>query len=276
MNAEHEGKEAAENFRLQHKLENQPLGDLIALVEQTTGHDVAVLDVDRDEHGLTMTDPARNVTFIGIARTRNPMRQRSTLAHELAHVLFKDRQSTNNLGARSHAEIRADAFARHLLTPEKGLTQFLDNKKELSDSDLSSVVQHFLVSPALATIAIHSAGYISDATKNSWMQISTPQLAIRFGWNDQYRALQNSSDYTRPPQRLLARAIEGYAEGVISLQTLATLRGTAIEVVQEDMASAGITPEHIAIPQIDADYLSSTPIDWDDIYGNGIPQDSIQ
>ncbi|MBF0949989.1 MAG: ImmA/IrrE family metallo-endopeptidase [Actinomyces sp.] len=276
MNAEHEGKEAAENFRLQHKLENQPLGDLIALIEQTTGHDVAVLDVDRDEHGLTMTDPARNVTFIGIARTRNPMRQRSTLAHELAHVLFKDRQSTNNLGARSHAEIRADAFARHLLTPEKGLTQFLGNKKELSDSDLSSVVQHFLVSPALATIVIHSTGYISDSTKKRWMQISTPQLATRFGWNDQYQALQNSSDCPRPPQRLLARAIEGYTEGVVSLQTLATLRDTTIEVVQEDIASAGITPQHIAIPQMDANDLPSTSIDWDDIYGNGIPKGSVQ
>jgi Zn-dependent peptidase ImmA (M78 family) len=45
---------------------------------------------DLAEHGLTMRDPRRNAVFIGVARTRNPMRQRSTLAHELGHVLFED------------------------------------------------------------------------------------------------------------------------------------------------------------------------------------------
>jgi Zn-dependent peptidase ImmA (M78 family) len=68
----------------------QPLGDLVAVIEQATGIDVAVLDVGPDEHGLAMRDPARGTVFIGVARTRNPMRQRSTLAHELGHVLFGD------------------------------------------------------------------------------------------------------------------------------------------------------------------------------------------
>ena len=90
VNTETEGRAAAERFRREHHLGVQPLGDLVAVIEHVTGIDVAVLDVGPDEHGLTMRDPDRAAVFIGVARTRNPMRQRSTLAHELAHVLFED------------------------------------------------------------------------------------------------------------------------------------------------------------------------------------------
>ena len=51
---------------------------------------LAVLDAGPDEHGLTMRDPVRGTVFIGVARTCNPMRQRSTLVHELGHALFGD------------------------------------------------------------------------------------------------------------------------------------------------------------------------------------------
>ena len=90
MTAEAEGSETAGRFREEHHLGAQPLGDLVAVIEQATGIDVAVLDAGPDEHGLTMRDPVRGTVFIGVARTRNPMRQRSTLAHELGHVLFED------------------------------------------------------------------------------------------------------------------------------------------------------------------------------------------
>jgi hypothetical protein len=90
LTAETEGSASAARFRKDHHLGVQPLGDLLEVIEQATGIDVAVLDVGPDEHGLTMRDPARGTVFIGVARTRNPMRQRSTLAHELGHVLFED------------------------------------------------------------------------------------------------------------------------------------------------------------------------------------------
>src|SRR5690625_1333285 len=63
MNAELQGKRAAEAFREEHHLGVQPLGDLVALIEQTTGHDVAVLDAGPHEHGLTMRDPSRDAVF---------------------------------------------------------------------------------------------------------------------------------------------------------------------------------------------------------------------
>jgi Zn-dependent peptidase ImmA (M78 family) len=222
----------------------QPLGDLLEVIEQAIGIDVAVLDAGPDEHGLTMRDSARGTVFIGVARTRNPMRQRSTLAHELGHVLFEDWADsiTGEWSDRSPAEIRADAFARHLLVPLEGLREFIGPSSSIGLSILSAVVQRFLVSPQIAAIALHQAGYIDEVAKQDWMALSAPKLAARFGWTDQYQVLQAGSDRRRAPQRLLARAITGYVEGVLSAQAIATLRGITLEALLEELNEAGVTP----------------------------------
>lgn len=254
MSAEAEGRSAAERFRGEQHLGVQPLGDLVALIEQATGIDVAVLEADQDQHGLMMRDPQRDAVFIGVACTSRPMRQRSTLAHELGHVLFTD-VTDNSAGAwshRSHEEIRADAFARHLLIPIEGLREFLGERGPLTQSVLSEVVQRFLVSPSIAAIALCQAGYIDAATKREWLTLTTPQLATRFGWSDQYRALQDESARRRAPQRLLARAISAYAEGVLSVQAIATLRGITRQEAEAELREAGVVP-------------SEQPVEWADL-----------
>ncbi|GAA3459388.1 Zn-dependent peptidase ImmA (M78 family) [Saccharothrix longispora] len=262
MNAEAEGRLAATRFREEHHLGLHPLGDLVAIIEHTTRIDVAVLDAGPDEHGLTMRDPASGTVFIGVARTRNPMRQRSTLAHELGHVCFEDwSDGTEGWSERTPVEIRADAFARHLLLPVDGLREFLGDRTEITRSTLSAIVQRFLVSPALASIVLHQADRIDDDTKQEWMALSTSHLATRFGWSDQYRALQVQSDQRRAPQQLLARAIRGYAEAVLPAQAIATLRGVPVEVVEADLLAAGVVPVEpptawaaaVDLPDVDVD-----------------------
>jgi hypothetical protein len=110
------------------------------------------------------------------------------------------------------------------------------------------VVQRFLVSPTIAAIALCQAGYIDEADKRDWMMLSTPQLAARFGWTDQYQVLQASSDRRRAPQRLLARAITGYLEGVLPAQAIATLRGISLDALMEEFAVAGVIPAEQPIP----------------------------
>ena len=263
MTAETEGSAYAARFRQDHYLGVQPLGDLVAVIEQATGVDVAVLAVGPDEHGLTMRDPARGTVFIGVARTRNPMRQRSTLAHELGHVLFEDWADSDagDWSDRSPAEIRADAFARHLLVPIEGLREFIGTRSSVGPSTLSAVVQRFLVSPQIAAIALRQAGYVDEATKQEWMTLSAPQLAARFGWTDQYQVLQVSSDQRRAPQRLLARAITGYVEGVLPAQAIATLRGISLEAVAEELGEAGVTPAERPIAWADPADLPNVHVD---------------
>ncbi|MFE3455912.1 ImmA/IrrE family metallo-endopeptidase [Nocardiopsis aegyptia] len=263
MSAEAEGRAAAEGFREEQNLGVQPLGDLVAVIEQATGIDVAVLEADQDQHGLMMRDPQRGAVFIGVACTRNPMRQRSTLAHELGHVLFMDVKDAS-AGAWSHRspeEIRADTFARHLLIPIEGLREFLGERGPLTQSELSEVVQRFLVSPKIAAIALCQAGYIDGATKQEWLSLTAPRLATRFGWSDQYRALQDESARRRAPQRLLARAISAYAEGVLSVQAIATLRGITREEAEAELRDAGVVPREREAAWADSTELPDTDVD---------------
>lgn len=278
MTPEKQGRDAAAKFREMHELGKQPLGDLVALIEQTTKHDVTVLDVeDTDQHGLTMRDPKRNVVFIAVARTRHPMRQRSTLAHELSHVLFKDWADApdGKLSARTPEEQRADAFARHLLLPIEGISGLLGAPaSELTEADLSVVVQRFLVSPAMAAIALCNGGYISDFTKSKWMRLTTSQLATRFGWSEQYAMLQDDSDRARVPQRLLSRSIAGYQEGIVSVQTIAVLRDRTVPEIEDELVAADIFPSPPAAFWVATDELPDVGLDLaelDDIFGPDQP-----
>lgn len=239
-------QDQAQRFRAEHGLGAQPLGDLVTLIEQHTGIDVVVMEAGENEHGLTMRDPQRGAVFIAVARTRAPMRQRSSLAHELGHMLFDDYHDSAAGTGSKWRETRTDAFARHLLLPHDGLDLLLGghnaggrDPEELAT--LSVVVQRFLVSPAIAAIAMAQHGHISEATKQQWMDtVTTPMLATRFGWRDLYSALVWESDQTRAPQKLLARAIAGYREGVISARALANIRGLGVEELLAELDDAGV------------------------------------
>lgn len=263
--AEQQGRHQAEAFRATHDLGVQPLGDLVALIEQFTGVDVAVLDAEPDEHGLLLCDPATGRVFMSVARTPNPMRQRSTLGHELAHFLFEDWtvKITDNPDT-SPEETRAAAFARHLLLPQDGLLAFVGSRT-VDTKLLSGILQRFLVSPVIAAIALHQAGLIATQTKDDWAQLNTPALATQYGWLDQYRALQAESDQTRTPQRLLARAITGYTAGVVTIQTLATLQRRTVDETSQQLQDAGITQEPPAIRWTDPTDLPAVRIDPADL-----------
>ncbi|BAU96859.1 hypothetical protein N24_2597 [Corynebacterium suranareeae] len=261
LSMEVQGRNAAENFRDKHGLGQGALGDLISLINQTTGHDVAVIDADEDEHGLAMTDPLRERVFVGVAKTNRPMRQRSTLAHELAHLVFADH--SENLAERKPLETRADAFARHLLIPQQGLKQFLGEIGHVEESHLSQVVQHFLVSPPIAAIALREAGFIGDETKSEWMRLSTPFLATKFGWRDFYAALQLESSKRRAPQGLVARAVRGYMEGVLNIQVIATLQGRSENDVLAEFDNEGIFPRSLDLDAIEFDDLPELGADFD-------------
>lgn len=262
MTTESEGCEAAEQFREEHHLGSQPLGDLVTLIEQTVGADVAVLDTDADQHGMTVRRGDRGTVYIAVARTPNPMRQRSTLAHELAHVVFDDWAAEPQVDSANPVESRANTFARHLLLPRQGLRDLMTSESGRDElATLSKVVQRFQVSPAIAAIALEQSGYIDAATKTLFMSEKTPRLAARFGWSDQYQALQRESNRRRAPQRLLTRAISGYLHNVVSIRTIATLRGLDTAEIEKELSDAGLTPVELTPAWVDSAELPDVDID---------------
>lgn len=195
------------------------------------------------------------VRALSRVRARVPLAVRGSAGRE-PHV-----GGAGNWRGQTRQESRCRAFARHLLVPVEGLREFLGDQENVTLATLSAVVQRFLVSPAIAAVALEQAGYTDAATRQEWGGIYTPQLAARFGWNDQYRALQADSEQRRAPQRLLARAITGYAEGVLSAQAIATLRGVTLDEAEAELREAGVAPaeQHVAwaaasdLPDVDVD-----------------------
>lgn len=93
------------------------------------------------------------------------------------------------------------------------------------------------------------------------MESRTPQLAFRFGWIDHYRALQADSQQTRAPQRLLARAITGYTEGILPAQSIANLRGITAEQAEKELEAAGVAPTVRPAAWSDAEDLPDVDVD---------------
>ncbi|WP_205621034.1 ImmA/IrrE family metallo-endopeptidase, partial [Intrasporangium chromatireducens] len=255
----------------------QPIADMFALYELVPRLDVASLSVaNPDEHGMTAHDPERGITKVVVACTANPMRQRSTLAHELAHVLFRDYEvaSQGAWADREDYEKRADAFARHLLVPVKGLREFFGRSEQLSLADLSKAVQWFQASPRIVLIQMEQAAYLDAATKAMWWDHTTPWLAANHGWSPQYRALQVESQTPRAPQRLLMRATRGYQQGMLSLTALARIRGTTPAALEAELAEAGISPNESRIEwaaPIDRQAVEDDFADLDALEGIDLP-----
>lgn len=234
----------AEGFRAEQRLGDAPIKDMFELVHAATGIDVLSVDVPEAEHGLSMADPSTGRNVIAVATTPHPMRQRSSVAHELGHVLAGDLESETPLftpGERSPAEICADAFARHLLLPLEAVRRRLPTGAGVALSDLSSLVQEFEVSPYLAAIQLRTAGLIDAGTCTDWGKLSAAHLATTFGWLSQYNSLAVDSTAPRAPQSLMTRAVEGYQRGVLSITELAAWYQQDPATLEEELGQ----PQHV-------------------------------
>lgn len=220
-------RQLAESFRAEHDLGDGPIKDMFELVHVAVGIDVLSLDADDAEHGLSMLDPVTGTVVIAVATTAHPMRQRSSIAHELGHVLAGDLQRDVALrpGARSPSEICADAFARHLILPIDAVRRRVGKPEVPSLAHLSELVQEFEISPHMAAIQMRTAGVIGRARCTEWSSVSTSRLAASYGWLNQYRSLVEDSRRPRAPQALMSRAVEGYRRGAIDVRELATWYG---------------------------------------------------
>lgn len=262
---EQRAKKLAEDLRDQHGLGDGPIKDMFELGHVAFGVDVISMHAAEAEHGLSMADPASGRAVVAVATTPNPMRLRSSIAHELGHVLGGDLDRAESLtaGERGPEEIRADAFARHLLLPLAGVRRrFPQSEDEFSLADLSDLVQEFEVSPHLAAIQLRTLKLIDKGTCANWSTFSTTYLATSFGWLSQYRSLAADSAQPRAPQGLMTKAVEGYRRGVLGITELATWYGQDPAELEQELG-----PQQLSHPEQDDDWDSDAPLFPDDAAG---------
>lgn len=236
---EAEARRLADEFRARHQLDLRPLGDLYKLIHATLGIDVIAMDADEAEHGLSARDPTTGRVVIAVATTTRPMRQRSSIAHELGHVVAGDleRPAMFRPGERTPPEIRADAFARHLLLPVTALRAGHNVARgQVTERSLSDLVQEFGVSPHIAAIQLRDMDLISAAQCQDWSTVTSATLAARHGWLGQYRSMVRAAKEPRSPQALMQRAVDGHLADVVGLAELARWYGQREADIRETLA----------------------------------------
>jgi hypothetical protein len=238
--------EAAVAFRAEHDLGSDGFGDLFTLIQATLGIDVMSVSAEESAHGLTMLDPSTGRIVIAVATTPHPMRQRSSVAHELGHVLLGHLELPEPPvpGQRSPQEIQADAFARHVLLPLESVRERI-KPGAVGERELSSLVQEFGVSAHIAAIQLRDASLIDDDAVQSLKGLSAHALSLRHGWLDQHAALARSSESPRAPQRLIARAVRGVQEGVLGISELARWYDRGVEELELELGATGDESESI-------------------------------
>ncbi|MGW4642277.1 helix-turn-helix domain-containing protein [Sphaerisporangium sp. NPDC004334] len=259
--AEEQGRQLSLSVRRTLDLGGAPLADPAELVERLTGVDTAVVEFPSGVDGFTLIDPTRSVTLVAVGTSAVAERQRFTYCHELGHLLFGDGTEAHLLdGSRTPAELRCDAFARHLLAPHDGISAWLgmdDSREEriVDERTCAFLARHFGVSLMVILIQLERMNLMTCRQVEALRGPSGAQLAWRYGWGPQYDREQEGSRKARPPRRVLERAMSAYKRGKLGVRVLAELEGRDVAATEAALTAAGVVPEPPQIRRVNLDRL---------------------
>ncbi len=236
MSNESEGRRRAAQFRKEHNLGLGPIDNVFVLAE-LVHVDVVCIDAGGQEHGLTARDEQTGTTVFVVNNALPAARFRSTLAHELAHLLFgEDLTDAQDHEYASSSETRAHAFARHLLLPLDAVKEARKDFPDLDDEQLLNwFVRRYSVSPQIAAYQMNNAGLIDDETCDRFAKLRTGNLAWTNGWADLYRERDTDVRRDRGPLLLQGMATKAYLRGRLGAVELAAMTGVSITEIKENL-----------------------------------------
>ncbi len=251
LSPEDRGRQAAQVLRDELGLDDAPVADMVDLVERRGECDVAIEVMADGVDGMVATDPESGHRVIAVATSDLLHRQRFTLAHELGHLEQRTLSEHTSAGARSAAEIEADAFARHLLLPCSAVRRLRGLAVGLNvEEALSELVRLYRVSPMVAAIQMRDVGW-TDSVEIG--QCHARGLATRFGWRSEYDAWAAEARLPRPPRRLMRRTVDAYVAGAVSIAAVASVAGISVEQAQAQLDTDNIRPVPAPITWFDPD-----------------------
>lgn len=285
------GERTAERVREALRLGNEPIDDLVELVEGAFGVDVAVEPMPADLHGVFLTDageraaagdayeaPAGAALAVMLVDSNDSYgRQRFTLAHELAHLVFGDADTywadyRTDQGNDSR-EKRANVFAAAFLAPAaavkelweaRGTAPVLEDaggpegREKAGDWGIGAGPgsrYHWLAGGVCDVslrfgMSVEAAIYRCDNLKlltsedNAFLRGAGATTLIRLAGRTAERdELAAHINVVSPPRDLVDKALFAYSQGMVGIEPLAQLwRSDDPEELRADLAEQGWAP----------------------------------
>jgi Zn-dependent peptidase ImmA (M78 family) len=258
-----EDAEQARQYRVRVGLDLRgPIPDLLHVAEDVAEVAVSVIDLPEGVSGAYTYEEGQGFAFVNV--NDSVVRQRFTLAHELAHHVYKDAAiidpESNVFGSpKSPRERRANTFAAEFLIPLQAVNAWME-ARGASNVDLRLVVElasFFRVSAKAALIRLQLARFIDaagplgkvlDASVESGEHT---RLSRRLGIEEAPDALSEikKRDVPRVPAKMWEYAVVGYERGLLTVERIAEAVYKTPADVKAELDDLGIAP-----PPDDPDY----------------------
>ena len=229
--ARKQGLEVAELVRRELDLGSDALGDLAAVIETHFAVDVALSPLGTQADGLCVHGGGSALVLASTDFSDGHVR--FTLAHELGHHLLGDprgviEENEHAMFADNAVEWRVNAFAGHLLMPERGIRAVLEWLGEpgtgVSERAVVALMEHFGVSRQALLCQLNLLKLLSfDAGQR--MQRDRPVAAAIAAHPDvaPTGAATGVRRIRRAPERLIRQAITAVQQERLGLSIVATL-----------------------------------------------------
>jgi Zn-dependent peptidase ImmA (M78 family)/transcriptional regulator with XRE-family HTH domain len=252
-----QGRRLAGKVRRVLRLGDGPLTRFPEVLEERFGLDVDFSPLPEAVDGLCIRTGDRTLVLVG---SRKPSsRQRFTLAHELAHHLVDDLDplyvDERGVRARSVTEMRANAFAAHLLMPEPGVRAAI----EATDDDAERAVRvalTFGTSVSAAAYQLGNLGLLPETVRDRLATAGSKPLLMRYALPSDWQQDESGRGRVRPPGRLYGRATLAFRRGRIGLEPIAELlQRPDRDQLRQELEDAGLAPDEEALHPTDPDAL---------------------
>ena len=252
-----QGRRLAGQVRQALRLGDGPLGPLPEVLEERLRLDVDFSPLPEAVDGLCVSVGDRALVLVGSSKPSS--RQRFTLAHELAHYLVDDLDplyvDERGVRARSVAEMRANAFAAHLLMPEPGVRAAIEGFTDDAERAVR-VALTFGTSVSAAAYQLGNLGLLPDSVRDRLTQAGSRPLLMRYALPSDWQQDESGRGRLRPPSRLYRRATLAFRRGLIGLEPIAELlQRPDRDQLRQELEDAGLAPDEEAFTAAGPDGL---------------------
>jgi len=252
-----QGRRLAGQVRQALRLGDGPLGPLPEVLEERLRLDVDFSPLPEAVDGLCVSVGDRALVLVGSSKPSS--RQRFTLAHELAHYLVDDLDplyvDERGVRARSVAEMRANAFAAHLLMPEPGVRAAIEGFTDDAERAVR-VALTFGTSVSAAAYQLGNLGLLPDSVRDRLTQAGSRPLLMRYALPSDWQQDESGRGRLRPPSRLYRRATLAFRRGLIGLEPVAELlQRPDRDQLRQELEDAGLAPDEEAFTAAGPDGL---------------------